>query len=143
VYLAVELTRLDELIRAARVVAVVGCSPRPGRAAHFVPQYLQRAGLQIVPVNPHHDEVLGERCYASVADIPDDVEVDIVDIFRRPEFVPAVVAEAAERAGRTGQTPLIFTQVGVHHPDAERLADTHGLPYVADRCLMVDHRASA
>jgi predicted CoA-binding protein len=139
----VELARLDELIRRARTVAVIGCSPREGRAAHFVPRYLQSAGLSIVPVNPHHDEIFGERCYPSLSDIPDDLPIDIVDIFRRPQFVPAVVQEAVDRAARTGQRPLIFTQVGVHHPDAQLLAAEHGLPYVANRCLMVDYRANA
>lgn len=138
-----DLARLDTLLRAARTVAVIGCSPRAGRAAHFVPRYLQGAGLRIVPVNPHHDEIFGERCYPSLSAIPDDVPIDIVDIFRRPEFVPAVVEEAADRARRTGQRPLIFTQVGVHHPEAQRVAKEHDLPYVANRCLMVDYRANA
>jgi len=141
--LAVDLNHLDSLIRAARTVAVVGCTDRPGRAANFVPRYLQGAGLRIVPVNPHHDEVLGEPCYPTLADVPDDIDIDIVDIFRRPEFVPAVVQEAAERASRTSRRPLIFTQVGVHHPDAQRIAQENDLPYVANRCLMVDHRAGA
>lgn len=136
-----DLPALTRLLREARTVAVVGCSPRPGRAAHFVPRYLQAAGLRVVPVNPHHEELLGEPCYPSLLSIPDDVVVDVVDVFRRPEFVPAVVQDAADRAERTGERPLIFTQVGVHHPEAARLADAHGLPYVADRCLMVDHRS--
>lgn len=140
---AVDLVDVDALLREARTVAVVGCSPRAGRAAHFVPNYLQGTGLRIVPVNPHHETLLGERCYPSLSSIPDNVVVDVVDIFRRPEFVPAVVQEAAERAERTGQRPLIFTQIGVHHPDARRIADEHGLPYVANRCLMIDYRGVA
>ena len=130
-------------LRDARTVVVVGCSPRPGRAAHFVPRYLQDAGLRVIPVNPHHEEIMGETCYPDLLSVPDDVEVDIIDVFRRPEFVPAVAQDAADWAERAGQTPLFFTQVGVHHPEAQRIAEAHGLPYVADRCLMVDHRAYA
>ena len=133
----------DVLLRDARTVAVVGCSPRPGRAAHFVPNYLQGAGLRIVPVNPYHESLLGERCYPDLSSIPDDVVVDVVDIFRRPEFVSAVVQEAADRAERTGQKPLIFTQIGVHSPEAQRIAEENGLPYIANRCLMVDYRGVA
>jgi uncharacterized protein len=139
----VDLTEFDAIIRDAHTVAVVGCSPRAGRAAHFVPNYLQGIGLRIVPVNPHHEELLGETCYPDLSSVPDDVVIDIVDVFRRPEFVPAVVKEAADRAERTGQKPMIFTQIGVHHPDAQRLAEEAGLPYVANRCLMVDYRAAA
>jgi predicted CoA-binding protein len=139
----VDLPDLRRHLLGARTVAVVGCSPREGRAAHFVPRYLQAAGLRVVPVNPHHEELLGERCYPDLLSIPDDVAVDVVDVFRRPAFVPAVVQDAADRAERTGERPLIFTQVGVHHPEAQRIAEAHGLPYVANRCLMVDHRALA
>jgi predicted CoA-binding protein len=143
----VDLPTLRRHLREARTVAVVGCSPREGRAAHFVPRYLQAAGLRVVPVNPHHEELLGERCYPDLLSIPEDVVIDIVDVFRRPEFVPAVVQDVADRveraAGPDDPRPLIFTQVGVHHPEAQRLAEAHGLPYVANRCLMVDHRALA
>ncbi len=140
---AVDLVDFDAIMRETRTVAVVGCSPRAGRAAHFVPNYLQGAGLRIIPVNPHHEALLGEVCYPDLSSIPDDVVVDVVDIFRRPEFVPAVVQEAADRAERTGQRPLIFTQVGVHHPAAQKIAEDNGLPYVANRCLMVDYRGVA
>jgi predicted CoA-binding protein len=136
-------TELDALLQAARTVAVVGCTPRPGRAANFVPRYLQAAGLRVVPINPHHEEILGETCYPDIAAVPREIEIDIVDVFRRPDFVPDVVRDVVRRVERTGERPLIFTQVGVHHPDAQRIAEEAGLPYVADRCLMVDYRTHA
>ncbi|HYE95472.1 MAG TPA: CoA-binding protein [Rubricoccaceae bacterium] len=131
---------LKTALAGARTVAVVGCSPRAFQTSHHIAQYLQRVGYQIVPVNPYHEEILGARCYPSLQAIPDDVEVDIVDVFRRPEFTADVVRDAAARAARTGQRPLIWTQIGVHSPEARAEAEAAGLPYVADRCLMVDHR---
>ena len=128
-------------LRSARTIAVVGCSPRAFQTSHRIARYIQNAGYQMIPVNPNHDEILGETAYPDLLSIPDDVEVDIVDVFRRPEFTAGVVRDAAERAERTGQRPLIWTQIGVHSPEAERLAAESDLPYVANRCLMIDHAA--
>lgn len=130
-----------DALRSARTIAVVGCSPRGFQTSHRIAQYIQNAGFQMIPVNPNHDEILGEAAYPDLVSIPDDVEIDIVDVFRRPEFTADVVRDAADRAERTGQRPLIWTQIGVHSPEAKQLADEAGLPYVANRCLMVDHAA--
>ena len=128
---------------APRTIAVVGCSPRGFQTSHRIARYIQGAGFAMVPVNPNHDEILGETAYPDLVSIPDDVRVDIVDVFRRPEFAADVVRDAADRAERTGHKPLIWTQIGVSSPEAERLAAQAGLPYVRDRCLMVDHAALA
>ena len=130
-------------LRSARTIAVVGCSPRGFQTSHRIARYIQDAGFQMVPVNPNHGEILGETAYPDLVSIPDDVEVDIVDVFRRPEFTASVVRDAVDRMERTGQRPLVWTQLGVHSAEAERLAAEAGLPYVADRCLMVDHAALA
>ena len=134
---------LPALLRSARTVAVVGCSPRAFQVSHRIARYLQDAGFRMIPVHPHHDEVLSERAYPDLVSIPEDVEVDIVDVFRRPEFTADVVRDAASRAARTGRRPTVWTQIGVSSPEAARLAAEAGLPYVADRCLMVDHAALA
>ena len=128
-------------LRSARTIAVVGCSPRPSQTSHRIARYIQGAGYRVVPVNPHRDEILGETAYPDLVSIPDDVVVDVVDVFRRPQFTADVVRDAADRAERTGQRPLVWTQIGVHSDEAERLAAEAGLPYLADRCLMVDHAA--
>lgn len=128
------------LLRQARTIAVVGCSPRPTQTSHRIARYLLEAGFEVIPVNPHHEELLGRRCYPDLASIPDDVVVDIVNVFRRPEHTPSVVTDAVARAQRTGQRPAIWTQIGVHHPDAAEAARAADLPYVADRCIMVDHQ---
>jgi len=132
---------IASVLRDARTIAVVGCSPRGFQTSHRIARYIQNAGFTMIPVNPNHDEILGEPAYPDLDSIPDDVEIDIVDVFRRPEFTPDVVRDAAARAERTGNRPVIWTQIGVHSPDAQTLADEAGLPYVADRCLMVDHAA--
>jgi predicted CoA-binding protein len=131
---------IKDALRKARTVAVVGCSPRGFQTSHRIAIYLQRAGYRVVPVNPYHEEILGVPCYPSLQAVPEDVEVDIVNVFRRSEFTPGVVEDAVARMEATGQRPLIWTQLGVHHPDAQRRAAEAGLPYVADRCIMVDHR---
>ena len=130
---------LQTALASARTIAVVGCSPRGFQTSHRIARYIQNVGIRMVPVNPHHDEILGEPCYPSVQAIPDDIEVDIVDVFRRSEFTEGVVDDVAARAEATGQRPIVWTQLGVHSEAAERAAAEAGLPYVANRCLMVDH----
>ena len=139
-YYAPRSVEIKTALQNARTIAVVGCSPRGFQTSHRIAGYLQRVGYQIVPVNPYHDEILGEPCYPDLVSIPHDVEIDIVNVFRRSEHTPGVVEDAVARMEATHQRPLIWTQLGVHHPEAERLAEEAGLPYVASRCIMVDHQ---
>ena len=101
--------------------------------------YLQEAGYTIVPVNPHRDELLGERAYPSLIDIPDSISLDLVDVFRRPEFMEGVVREAIARRDRSGNNPVIWTQIGVSSFEAEELANEAGIPYIRNRCTLVEH----
>lgn len=128
---------LGELVRAAHAVAVVGLSPDPARPSHSVARYLQRAGYRIVPVNPHHAAILGERCYPSLTAAARDHPIDIVDVFRRSAFAGAVVDEAL--ALRPAPR-LIWLQQGVVDPAAAQRARAAGIPFVMDRCLAVDHQ---
>ncbi|MEM8601766.1 MAG: CoA-binding protein [Bacteroidota bacterium] len=130
---------LRAVLTNARVIAVVGCSPRGSQASHRIARYLQGAGYRVVPVNPHHETLLGEPCYPSLTAIPPGIVLDIVNVFRRPVFTEGVVADAVARIETTEQRPVIWTQLGVHSADAEALAEQEGLPYLADRCIMVDH----
>ena len=134
------MVEIAPVLRNARTIAVVGCSPRGLQTSHRIAQYLQQAGYRVVPVNPYHEAILGEPCYPSLQAIPEDVEVDIVNVFRRAEFTPGVVEDVIARMAQTGQRPVIWTQLGVHHPEAQQLAEEAELPYVASRCIMVDHR---
>lgn len=125
---------ITELLRAARTIAVVGCSPKPQRDSYRVAAYLQRAGYRIVPVNPGFDEILGEPCFTDLESIPEDVDVDIVDVFRRSEHVPPIVDAAVARG-----VAAVWLQLGVTHPEAEARAREAGLQVVSDRCLKIEH----
>ena len=124
---------IAEILKSARTIAVVGLSPKRYRPSYGVAEYLQKAGYRIIPVNPRESELLGERCYPDLEAIPE--AVDIVDIFRRSEFVPEIV-EAAIRKG----AKVIWMQEGVVHEDAARRAEGAGLAVVMDRCILKDHR---
>jgi predicted CoA-binding protein len=123
---------IPELLRSSRTIAVVGLSTNPHRPSHGVAEYMQRAGYRIIPVNPNESEILGEKCYARVEDVPE--KIDIVDIFRRSEFVPDIV-EAAIRAGARA----VWMQEGVVHEEAAERARRAGLDVVMDRCILKDH----
>jgi predicted CoA-binding protein len=124
-----------EILRACRTIAVVGLSSAPDRSSHGVAAYLQARGYRIVPVNPKETEVLGERAYARLEDIPEPV--DCVNVFRRPEHVPAIAASAI----RIGAKAL-WLQQGIAHESAET-ARQAGLLVVEDRCMAVAHRFAA
>lgn len=130
---------MKPILEDARTIAVVGCSDNPGRPSYRITRYLQEAGYRIVPVNPAHDRLHGEPCYGRLQDAPPDPPIDLVNVFRHPRFTAGVVEDAIERAAQTGERPVIWTQIGVSSPDAQRLAGDAGLPYVRDRCILVEH----
>ncbi|WP_022836141.1 CoA-binding protein [Salisaeta longa] len=130
---------LGALLDRATTIAIVGCSARPTRTSHKIARYLQDQGYRIVPVNPAYDEVLGVPCYPRVQDIPADVSIDIVDIFRRADHTADMVRDVIERGKATDRKPVIWTQLGVSSAEAEALATEHALPYVKNRCIMVVH----
>ncbi|MGQ9495110.1 MAG: CoA-binding protein [Thermoanaerobaculaceae bacterium] len=123
------------LLTSSHTVAVVGLSDKPERESHQVALYLKSQGYRIIPVNPNLTEVLGERAYASLADIPDSIAVDVVDIFRKPEFIPEIVDQAIARKVRG-----VWMQKGLAHNAAAERARAAGLVVVMDRCMMVEHR---
>lgn len=129
----------DEEIKAileeAKTVAVVGLSDNPERESHQVAAYLKAQGYRIIPVNPNVQEVLGERAYPTLGDIPKDIKVDVVDIFRRPEFIPEIVDQAIARGAKA-----VWMQKGLAHNAAADKARAAGLAVVMDRCMMVEHR---
>ena len=127
----------DEVMRKilgeSRTIAVVGASHDPTRAGQYIPAYLQRQGYRIIPVNPNLDEVLGEKCYASLSDIP--VAVDCVEVFRRPEHTPDVVCQAIDIGAKS-----VWLQLGIINDEARRLAEAAGLDFVQDECMGPQHR---
>jgi uncharacterized protein len=126
---------LRALLRATKAIAVVGLSPDPARPSHQVALYLRAAGYRVVPVNPKHEGVLGERSYPSLTAAAKACRIDLVDVFRRSEFVGPIVEEAI-----TLEPKLVWLQVGVRDGAACARAEAAGIPCVMDRCLMVDHR---
>jgi uncharacterized protein len=124
---------IPDLLRKSRVIAVVGLSNKRARPSHGVAEYMQHQGYRIIPVNPNEAEVLGEKCYPRLEDIPE--HVDIVDIFRRSEFVAPVV-ESAIRIGAAA----VWMQEGVIDQVAARKAKAAGLSVVVDRCILKEHQ---
>jgi uncharacterized protein len=116
-----------------RNIAVVGMSNTEGKPANFVPKYLIENGYNIIPVNPTTSEVLGTKSYASISDVPE--QVDIVDVFRRSEDVPIVIEDAINKKG----VKVIWMQSGIYNKEAERRAKENGIDVVFNRCMKVEH----
>ncbi|MGI9103594.1 MAG: CoA-binding protein [Terriglobales bacterium] len=130
-------TKTDEiadLLKRARNIAVVGLSDSPFRASHGVAAYMQSQGYHIIPVNPTIESSLGEKSYKSLLDVKE--EIDIVNVFRRPEFVPDVVDQAIQL-----KVPAIWMQEGVVHEQAAEKARRAGIFVVMDHCILKAHRS--
>jgi len=122
-----------QILREAKTIAVVGLSSNAMRASHGVAEYLKNAGYRIIPVNPNETEVLGEKAYARLEDMPE--RVDIVDVFRRAEEVPAVMESAIAIGAK-----VLWMQLGIENAEAAERARVAGLVVVEDSCLMVEHK---
>lgn len=123
---------IQEILHTARTIAIVGLSPNPLRASHFVGFYMGRHGYRIVPVNPREKEVLGETSYATLKDIP--FAVDVVDVFRQPDAVPAIAEDAVAIGAKA-----LWLQYNVISFEGAAIAERGGLMVVMDRCLKVEH----
>ena len=131
-------TMITELLEQARAIVVVGCSPKPERDSHRVAAYLQGAGYRVIPVNPVAEEILGEKVYPDLISIPREIEIDIVDVFRRPEYIPAVVDAVLDRGAGA-----LWLQLGCSDPGSEQRAANAGLQVVSDHCIKIEHQARA
>lgn len=125
-------TDLKRLFETVRTIAVVGCSPKPERPGHYVAKYLQDLGYRIIPVNPGQTEILGEKCYASLRDIPEPV--DMVDCFRRAEDIPPVVEDAIAIGAK-----FVWMQLGIVNEEAAKRALEAGIEVVMDQCPKIDY----
>jgi uncharacterized protein len=125
---------IADILRTAKTIAVVGLSDDPLRPSFGVAAYLQSHGYRIVPVNPHIPESLGEKAYPSLLAVPE--QIDIVNIFRRPEFVEEVVDQAIQL-----KVPAVWMQEEVIHEPAARKARQAGIFVIMDRCILLEHRA--
>ena len=132
--LSPEFDRITDLLKTAKTIAVVGLTDSPLRPSYGVTQYMRSQGYRIIPVNPQFEECLGEKAYASLLDVPE--KIDIVNIFRRPQFVEEVVDQAIQL-----KVPAIWMQEDVIHERAAEKARQSGIFVVMDRCILKDHRA--
>ena len=123
---------IAEILRSSRVIAVIGASLKPERPAHWISVYLKEQGYRVIPVNPGHAEILGEKCYRSLSEVPQ--AVDIVDIFRDPSAVPAIVDEAIAKKAK-----VIWMQEGIVHNEAADKARKAGLKVVQNKCIYKEH----
>jgi uncharacterized protein len=128
--------RLRQLLRESHTIAVVGLSPNPMRPSNSVAQYMQRSGYTIVPVNPGHAEILGEKCYRTLSEAARHHAIDIVDVFRRSEHVGPIVDESL---ALTPKPRLIWLQLGIVDHAAQQRAESAAIPFIMDHCLAIEH----
>ncbi len=126
---------IKEILSTVKTIAVVGLSPNPAKDSHRVAAYLQSVGYKIVPIYPKEDEILGEKVYRSLAEVP--FKIDMIDVFRKPAALPAIVQAAIDR----GDVDVVWFQKGIVNDEAAKMARDAGMKVVQNRCTMVDHRA--
>jgi len=127
-----DVSTIQRVLHTARTIAIVGLSNNPLRASYFVGYYMKRHGYTVIPVNPRESEILGEKSYPSLLDVP--VPVDVVDVFRAPDAVPQIARDAvAIKAG------ALWCQFGVINEEGNSIAAEAGLTVIVDRCLKVEH----
>jgi len=137
---------MEEKIRGVlerhKTVAVVGISRDPAKDSYRVAEYLQSRGYSIVPINPFADEVLGQKCYKSLLDVPEGVQrtIEIVDVFRPAQDVPPIVEQAIQLRRRYGVPHVIWMQLGIINEEAAERATSEGLTVVMDRCMMMERK---
>jgi uncharacterized protein len=123
---------IQRVLHTARTIAIVGLSNNELRASYFVGYYLKRHGYRVIPVNPRETEILGQKCYASLLDVPEPV--DVVNVFRAPDALPSIARDAvAIKAG------TLWCQFGVINADGARIASDGGVTVIMDRCIKVEH----
>ena len=137
--------QIKDILKKYRVIAVVGLSKDPEKYSHIVSAYLKQHGYRIIPVNPSAEEVLGEKSYKSLLDIPPEIQktIEIVDIFRPPEDVPPIVEQAIKLKQTYGKPFVVWMQLGIVNEKAAEAAERAGLTVVMDRCLMIEHHRLA
>ncbi|WP_047981164.1 CoA-binding protein [Ornithinibacillus contaminans] len=124
--------KIKQILESAKTIAVVGLSDNPERTSYQISKIMQESGYRIIPVNPTVDEVLGEKSYKSLLDIPEPV--DIINVFRRPEFLPEIANEAAET-----NCPVFWAQQGISNEEAYEYLTEKGVTVVMDLCIKVAH----
>ena len=128
---------IKKILEETKTIAIIGCSPNEEKASNKVAVYLKNHGYTIIPVYPKEDVILGEKVYRSLSDIPSEITVDMVDIFRKPDVIASVVEEVLKR----GDVWCVWTQLGLVHNQAAQKAQEAGLKVVQSHCTKIEHAA--
>jgi predicted CoA-binding protein len=130
---------MNDILNSTKTIAIIGLSSSPNRTSYRIGKYLLGEGFTIIPVNPNEESVFGLKCYSKISDVPEDIQIDMVDIFRNSRYAADMVQEIVNWSESTGQKPVIWTQIGVSSDEAKRIANQNGFTYIEDKCLMVEH----
>lgn len=130
----------EKLLTETQTIAVIGCSKKEFRTSHQIAKYLQQQGFTIIPIHPNYQEVLGNKVYPTLSEVPEETIIDVVDIFRNKKFTAEMVDQIIEWKEQTGQEPIVWTQMNVSSPEAQQKAEDAGLLYVKNKCMMVEHK---
>lgn len=131
---------MKEIVTSTKTIAIIGLSSTPHRTSHRIGKYLLDVGFTVIPINPNEEFVFGLKSYPQISEVPDDIQIDMIDIFRNSRHTAEMVEEIAEWSDKTGQKPVIWTQIGVSSEEAKNLSTKNGFTYIEDKCLMVEHR---
>jgi len=133
---------IKEILTRYRTVAVVGLSREPGKNSYRVSAYLKKHGFRIIPVNPYADEVLGEKSYKSLLEIPREIQktVEVVDVFRPAKDVPPIVEKAIKLKKMFGKPCVVWMQLGIVNEQAAEAAGKAGLTVIMNKCIMLEHK---
>ena len=131
----------QEALKKYRIIAVVGASKNPEKDANTVPQYMKEHGYKIIPVNPTADQILSEKAYPSLLELPPELarQIELVDVFRPSEELPQVAQQVVEMRRRYGRPFVFWAQLGLENEDAKRLLSKNGIHYVMNSCMRVVH----
>ena len=128
-------SEIKKILEETKTIAIIGCSPNPEKASNRVANYLKNAGYKMIPVYPKEDVILGEKVYRSLDDIPSDIKIDMVDIFRKPDVIGLVVDQAIQR----GDIDCVWTQLGLVNNEAAKKAEEAGIKVVQNHCTKIEH----
>ena len=129
---------INEVLDKSKTIAIIGCSANQHRTSNYIAKFLKEKDYTIIPVNPTEKEILGQECFAELNDIPSETTIDIVNVFRASEHTAGVVKEVMEWNAKTGQKPVVWTQLDVSSPEAEEIAEDSQIPYIKNKCIMVE-----
>lgn len=130
---------IQKILENSKTVAMIGCSPNRFRTSNYAAGFLQERGYRVIPVNPEADEIYGEKAYRNLNDIPADITIDIVNIFRNSKYSAEAVQDVVKWKQETGQNPVVWTQLDVSSPESDKIVHENDIPYIRNRCIMVEY----